>query len=434
MSDLFEDTLADLLQALGGRGRAGARRGAERKRAVLALGESCASAAGVPDLLEIARMVFEDSDLAAQYLTQGDLEDDDDLLHGIQEYLEEMTSAQRQRMLQSFYDPVPVPVFYQDLALLVKAGYFSIILTTSLDTLLEKALSNAGLWAGMDFSQLNLVVPGPDNQEDLDEVLEAPICILKFPGLGAGKQTGLAGRIAELNHRLRAKIGADPCEIVVAGYEFENEALNRLLADTRGRFWWVNTHKPHTRRLRRLAGDREVRLIGGPTAMPETFFSRLVYHLIRQPWIKAATPSTEILRDQLDRSRALLKDLEQRLPPGEQPASQQLAYQRKQVAALEDEWRSLEPTSARLLELVEGLVQVVQSSKASQETRLLAYLETQAQAIQQEYQQSQPNQALVSAAVSALLVLAERLGAEIVPGEIVRELAEYAPSEPGWKA
>jgi len=71
---------------------------------------------------------------------------------------------------------------YLDLTALIKYGFFSTILTTNLDTLLEKALAAAGLIQPEDFI---VVVNGKDSQTEITDQLETsrtPVKIIKLHG------------------------------------------------------------------------------------------------------------------------------------------------------------------------------------------------------------------------------------------------------------
>ncbi len=432
---------------------------------ILFLGHECAAAAGVPSMYKIARQVFADPDLASLYLHERDLEDRQDALNALGELMDEMTSGQRYRMLQSFYANIPVPSFYQDLALLVRAGYFRHILTTNIDNLLEQALNGAGMAEERDYQ---VIVPGqkeslPWRQQKTD-VSDAPVHIIKLHGDLAQQQVSFTREeISDALEPQRAYIkGELSGDLVMVGYQFESEPLNQWLSWVPGVLWWVSAAAPDEDRMEPILERRRVNWVQGDRARPELFFGHLVWFLPRQPGQAEAplrpsagqdeaaqpvsrggeaAPSKGVAEDysdvaylqaQLQRSQALLQTLEQALAPGEKnvPLEMQIEYQRRQVAILEGQLRNLEPYRTRLLELVQRLGQSVQraTEQDAVDGDAASYLAGQVQSIEWQYHQEKPNQSIVSAAISAAVVLVERLDVEAIDHQVVEELAAYAPS------
>jgi len=66
--------------------------------------------------------------------------------------------------------------------------------------------------------------------------------------------------------------------------------------------------------------------------------------------------------------------------------------------------------------------------RATLDPNTQAYLDTQAQLIRDETSRSNPNQDILSAAISATLVVSERLGEKVISQELVRNLSAFAPS------
>lgn len=134
---------------------------------VLLLGDEVRAAAGVPTLAETARLALRDlyqrePQAAAQYLTPAELADlaggeaenhlpAEHVLEAFFALLASMSSLARFSLVQRYHSQVPVPRFYQDIARLVRDSYFQHLLVSSVDTLLEEALSGIGLQRGLDF-------------------------------------------------------------------------------------------------------------------------------------------------------------------------------------------------------------------------------------------------------------------------------------------
>jgi hypothetical protein len=429
---------------------------------ILFLGKECADAAGVPGVASIARQVFSDPFLPeATYVTGQDLDDSEALVQAFYRLLSDMPSGQRYRMLQSFYKGVPVPSFYQDLAALVKAGHFPHILTTSIDTLLEQALNGAGLWPGKDYQVISL---GPRQDRPPDVAPSGPadvqIHIVKLHGDLAQSEFVIAPdeitRALEPQRRfVKGELSGD---MVIVGYEFESEPLNQWLAWTPGTLWWVSEQAADAERMAPIEEKRHVVHIQGENARPESIFGQLVYLLLRRPeWtptarsvIESATeeasawsvpkslvtdiPSadeysdSEYLRGQIQRSQQVLYELEQNVIPGERNVQleTQITYQRRKIVELEDQWRNLDGNRERVLSLMEQIKEAVAQARPD-DTRTVSFVQDQFRVVDQEYSHSVPNQDIISASVGAAVVLAERLGPDVVKPDVVQELAAFAP-------
>jgi hypothetical protein len=67
------------------------------------------------------------------------------------------------------------------------------------------------------------------------------------------------------------------------------------------------------------------------------------------------------------------------------------------------------------------------AQRARLDTSTMSFLRSQVNTVKKEYRTPTPNQHVVSAAIGATLLMAERLGASVVQPELVRELAALAP-------
>ncbi len=430
---------------------------------ILFLGAACARAAGAPDALGIARMVFADEDLSQLYLENTEEHSDEDLLDAFNEFLEEMTTGQRYRMLQSFYDGIPVPTFYQDLALLIKAGYFRQILTTSIDGLLEGALNGAGLFPERDYQVITLgraeELPWRRKNRKGYDMFEAPLHLVKLHGDLAQRQVALTpDEISDALEPQRAFVkGELSGDLLVVGYEFESEPLNKWLSWTPGDVWWVNTEAPEAVQIEPIEARRSVKIVDGDQAHPEAFFSQLSYVLLRGEQVQMrymedengqiyasvkggeildeATAESEnvysdldYLQSQLRRSQAILSNLEQSLAPGEANVrlQAQIDYQRSKVVELEEQLLDLESNRERVVKLLNQVREALNNPDT--DPHAMSFIQVQVQSVEAEYQREHPNQSIVSAAIGATVVLAERLGKNVVDPKLVHDLAAFAPS------
>jgi hypothetical protein len=216
---------------------------------VLYIGSGCARAAGVPSYAEMARKLRDDL-VATKHLSEQDQADESKLVEAFFAMLRGMTQIERHSLLQSLYKRVPVPLFYQDLAKLVRAGYFSHVLTANVDTLLEQALTGAspstGLYRQAPYQVITL---SPSAGKD---PLYSPVAdtttIIKLPG-DVAESTKMTSP-EEIDHVLNLRRGVARSQfglvLVMVGYEFEeSQSVRDWLISTAGeKLWWVNPELP----------------------------------------------------------------------------------------------------------------------------------------------------------------------------------------------
>ena len=449
----------------------------DKDQFILFLGNDCARAARVPDIKEIAakaHKLFTADNVEQRYFPEVDSSNTDEVVKALYQLLDQMSPAVIYNTLRSLFTDLPVPLFYQDLALLVQAGYFSRIITTNFDTLFEQALDGAGLQAGFDYFVTSLGTKS-ESEPDSDPSFEAmqstshlrePVHIIKLHGdLAQGQINLLPGKIDDAlkKHRrfVRSELQGD---MVIVGYKFENAKVNDWLGSTspRDRLWWVSQENGHDQVMRWAS---QVAFIEGDTARPEQFFSQLVLRLLRQPALATLgksfkdyakgfgidvdfdidEPASEAddpgegtltvleLRDTVKRLQTVLFSQEQAASSGDAPLNvqAQIRYQKRQIARAEDRLRAQPECKKRILELLDQIGSAAANvPEINQQT--LSYLQERANDVREEYQAPAPNQQIISAAIAVVVLLAERLRFEIseaaMPIDDVRELATYVPS------
>lgn len=423
----------------------------ERGPFLLFLGKGCAHAAKVPDTVDIARQVLRDSSLPTEKYVKGlDRRFRKQVLQAFYDYVADLSGRERYDLLQRFYAKTAVPLFYQDLVRLIEAGYFLHILTTNIDTLLEQALNGAGLWPKKDYELISLgarKLPPPDLVPDTDRPRPT---IVKLHGDIAQRQAAITpDEITEALQRhsrfLQRKLSGD---MVMVSYEFESEPVTRWLASAYGKLWsepptlwWVDEKRPPVERVGGLEEGRRIEYVEGEVAKPEGFFGRLLYELQQHEYRAVskgrardlmgddeASVDAEYLRGQIQRSQRVLYALEQQAVPGDkdEQLKSQIEYQRGMITKLEDQLRGLGENRDRLLKLMNQVRDSAQ--RANVDPTTMDFLNTQIKMVTDEYHRSRPNQDVVSASASAIVVLAERLGPKAIDQDIVRELASFAPS------
>jgi hypothetical protein len=270
-------------------------------------------------------------------------------------------------------------------------------------------------------------------------------------------------------------------DMIMVGYMLECEPINRWLSRTqRKELWWVNSAPPDAPEndIRSWAG--EVVFMDEEISSPDTFFGQLSLRLLRRPAYESLKKSfksyiersagpdesgdvaetspesdeemvIEDLKAKIRSTQSLLNSLEHSMPPGERsPTIQaQIDYQKRQIAQLEDELRSMSKCRSQLLGLLKQVNEVLHSAHDKAELRFkvpettLLFVQKMLDTVSEQYQTDRPDQHVVSSAIGAVSMVAERLsidfGAEAgkpdsdpagVLGELARAIATFAPSIP----
>lgn len=447
-------------------------KGDEAGRFMLFLGAQCANAAGVPDTVTVARQVKElygkAPELASSFSDSPETDPERDKTEYFA-FLSTLSSSQRFRMLQSFYANVPVPLFYQNLALLLRAGYFRRVMTTNVDTLLEQALAGAGLQRGRHYRVVNLGADGTDRAtESQMDVPDDETLIIKLHGDLADQVVGLTPDEIESTLRTHRRYMRSELEddLILVGYDGESPPVEEWLGrlSHRAELWVVNRDLPH---FAAESNDwaRVVRTITGESASPESFFGQLALRLVNMP-LKARlnfaasvvssdplpvgydapavidssveSASSELamideVRSQLRLCESVLASLEQSSVPGARAPQleAQIGYQKRLIATLGDRLRDFDSSRKRLEELLDAVADVLDKHRDAVGNETFEYLRHLVQTVRLEHGRDGRNQRIVGAAVGGVVLLADRLGAELGPEafgrSLVRDLAAFTP-------
>ena len=358
----------------------------------------------------------------------------------------DLSSLERFSLLQSIYRRIPVPAFYQDFARIIKGGYVRQILTTNIDSLLEQALESQGLARDVDFE---VVVLGTPCSRDALSALEEQDAserqlIIKLHGDITQGEFGLAQD--EIDHAVRAarryikdELDAD---LVMVGYEAESGPLNEWLARARSGFWWVDEEPSripmdptHVRWVPLGVSDFFA------TLAPQLFTLRTMNAAARAPTRgQTAPPEATAVPAEISERDSATRDR----PPEGGRASPSLAtsasttpVQRQEQAAerlrrireLEDRLRAHPDVRGDLLELLVRIERAVDdvddAAPVDAETRATAIA---AGCRPEPNRAASPNPHVVSAALGAVLVVADRLGPTVLNPQDIRALAGFGPS------
>jgi len=444
---------------------------------VLFLGAGCARAAGAPPPEAIAR----DALTAFGYDESPTISSEplDQIFRKFTDYTGKLSRTQFTRMLRSLYAKVPVPAFYQDLALMVRERFFPIIITTNFDTLLELALDGVGLRSS-DYMLTTFGASRPMSEPTPTRNLRPrgnnPLThIIKLHG-DLDRPTGSLtpadiDRALESSRELtKGELSRD---LIMVGHEPGEAPVDAWLAgSSRRELWWIGQDDTNVPPVVGTWSD-DLHVLTGEMARPQIFFQQLALRLLRAPEasnvaadepadgglesVPARTggaspenapvsPEPDSLADTLQReilrSRSVLTNLSQDVIPGARSAEQQaqIQYQKKRISTVEDRVRLLPEVKPRVVELVNRILARVRGADPSAKSagdleRVAAYIEHETDTLKRELAADSPNPFIVSASLGATLMIADRLhteyGDSVIDANDVRTLSLLVPTSPG---
>jgi hypothetical protein len=345
-----------------------------------------------------------------------------------------------------------VPTFYQDIAKLLVNRYFASVLTTSIDTLLEQVLMANGLRSGSDYAVVSLAERLQSPSDPLADRGGPALPILKLHGDLSQRDVAITPE--EVDHILTPQRGLVKGELsrdmVLVGYRFESEPINKWLTWTRGRLWWVSAERPTPDEVERIQEVHRVEYVDGDNGDPTQFFGLLNICLAQstmqveppegvlegtfdvEKGVSSLQPTSadleqELLRQRLAQKNSTLRSLEQQVASqGPNPQLQvQMDYERSQVADIENELRTAVYASDQIIAIVNAVARSVRRYGADPGSA--SFVRKQVNTIKAEYERTPPNQDVIGAAIGATLFVAGRLGPQVVDSELLAQLADIAP-------
>lgn len=338
---------------------------------ILLLGKACERAAGATLEVLARRMLTVAGTNAAVSPTAPDIEK---LLSGFRAFWGDLDQLTRETLLR-MDSGVPIPVFYQDVASLIKQGYFRQILSTGVDSLVEQALQLKGWEEGIQYRVVRI---GPGQTLNRDESSAVGVTIVKLHGDLTQPEIVLDPEL--LVHALEQNRGFIRTELVgdcvMVGYEFECDPLSHWLNRTPGNeLWFAHESDPPPEKLQQFAGSREILTVNGENATPRLFFAHLFDALIERRETVAGESDGDLrhkaLAGQEYRGRQVLKKLERSVSEdyGTEGLSAQIAQQLTEVGSLRDDISGTAHVAGSLpRQIVEGLRSGAISSYIVEET------------------------------------------------------------------
>jgi hypothetical protein len=159
---------------------------------------------------------------------------------------------------------------YKSLARLIVKGYFPIVLTTNIDSMLEEALDYALVEAGLRPHAFQTLILGRDTDDYIVECLDnsgSTICIVKLHGsLQDGVVSDAFPDLFELSPQVQASVQhyLNQDIIIVGPIEHESDLSRALLRRGKSSIYYALSRLP-------TAGDEVVKLIKARGNTPEAY-------------------------------------------------------------------------------------------------------------------------------------------------------------------
>lgn len=360
---------------------------------LLVLGQSCAEAAGLPSLEDLAKK----NDIQVGPGDRGLIE----------------------RMLYSF----PVPTFYMDLANLARAGYFPRIISTGYDNLVERALFDLDLRPGHHFETLDLIQrPSQSRPEPWKPTsrLDRIRIIHAYAGPGEPFDSTLLSEMV-------APIGRGGLDVVLVGYRNESPAIESWLANQSAQdLWWVSQESSSS--IPWPGPSQELRDEDGA---PATFFGKLSLLLSSAAsagsdaeneanFAELASSAADDLdyafaKKRLDQLYATKGSIEQRASSsGVDPAAaSQLEYQNREIATLEQTVFKQQASDflVRMTAYGEKLTVAGADPASSIQPETATFFNHQLQLLGEETRKEKPNRTIINGLQQSLEGIARDVGA-----------------------
>jgi hypothetical protein len=344
------------------------------------------------------------------------------------------------RLLYSVFHRIPIPSFYQDLAVMVRQGFFREILTTNFDTLLEQALDATGMRRGAEYRVINF-----QKSDEKPNPSGSGVVVYKLKGDLGGQQFGLtAPRIDSALFPLDQDLRQD---LLVVGYEGEAESINPWFAKGGGgEVWWIAENiGPADKILHDIGELRELHVLDGRYASPEWFFQQLFQLVIKSQldgpfefgredasgsggpvWGESWRLDPKIaLRNEIEKAKNVLANVmqAQATSSATPDLDAQLAYQKEWIEKMERELASLEAGNAGPSAIVD---EILRSLQPDPQDRLKTTFEQQLSLLKDEWLKPKPNQQLVNTMLNAAIVLGDQFGERLVGNQYLGRLKSLA--------
>lgn len=420
---------------------------------ILFLGEGCAAAAGAPSRESLARQalaMFGSADEKPAHEESAER-----IFERFARHTASLSAASLGRMLRSLHAQVAVPSFYQHLAQLIREGYFPLILTMNFDTLLEQALSNAGVrsrdYRVTTFGKSRVSTPMESGDERSNQLTH----IVKLHGdlaqdIAQVTPDQIEEALGPSRHWVKSEVKGD---LILVEHILSDDPIDRWLDHSPSReLWWVAGKEPADRAKVQSWTLENLNEVTGDLGRPQTFFQQLSFRLSgmtddgndgeREYTLESvAFPQrVDSLRTEILRNQSELISLDVDSVSGERPqqVQRQIEYHKHEITKLEDKMRSLPEVQPQLLEYVKRIAERIEVhgpvsiSDSGLLASLAGFVKGNVETLEAEFGKEVPNQILVSAVLGGTLSFADKMLSEYGPTLVdpadVKKLASFAPT------
>lgn len=237
------ETLARLMQA---------KRGEGEEPFVLVLGAGASLSSGSPAIDDIIARIQEVSSRDLRTLSEAEIKE------AFYNILQDLSDEERYLLLRDLFKKASPSAGYFKLAELAKEGYFTRILTTNFDWLLEEAFAKAGMILNKDYA---IFIVGKDEESQILRQFRfprPPVKALKLHGdLSARIFKFTPEEIFEFPEKLERKITELLSQdFIIVGHSMRDTDLNRCIRGKEGTIWYVNPEPPQVDTLIGQAMER----------------------------------------------------------------------------------------------------------------------------------------------------------------------------------
>jgi hypothetical protein len=201
---------------------------------------------------------------------------DMDLVTAFFDLVDQAGDDERYKLTERYQRQASPPSGYKHLARLVAEGYFDTIVTSSFDTFLEDALSDAGLRAN------ELMILDASYEKIPKRRRKPQVQLLKLHGDPYGEEYLSLMSEVELTPATDELLSETmKGHLLMVGYHPRDEVINASLEGGWGDTWYVNPEEPGPDHpLEQVLEERGARLITGEAGYSDRFFGEMADSLL----------------------------------------------------------------------------------------------------------------------------------------------------------
>ena len=245
----------------------------------LVLGESASINSGCSPIIQIVQSISSNATRGFAKFSPWD-----NKVNYYFDFLQNLSPTERYTILKKYYENLTPSNGYISLAKLIKSGYFELILTTNIDTMLEDALRT------QEFADFQVIIIDEEmTTGKLEAILKTrtpKVKIIKLHGDIHARRFAFTPREILTNVNVVEKLLSQILvgDTIIVGHSSRDEDLTRCIGTDGGSLWYVNPSKISMEQLKpripRLAKSQH-QIISGDNGYFNRFFMLLHNELIQ---------------------------------------------------------------------------------------------------------------------------------------------------------